>query len=413
MRRDAVAPYNPCVSIVSVDRKAWRALFAAQLGWMLDAMDFLLFTFAIVPIQKEFALSSATMGGLTSVALVASAAGGILFGRLADAIGRVRAMSISILVYSVATAGLASSQALWQLVAWRVLVGLGMGGEWSCGSVLVAETWPAEHRAKAMGIMQSGWAIGALIAAAASALVLGQFGWRVLFLIGALPAIAAFLIRRTVEEPPLWRERKREPSRWSEMFSRPFIRRTAIATSLASSVLIAYWGVVTWLPAFLATPVEKGGAGLTITKSAAWLILLQVGAFFGYISFGWFADRFGRRVAFTFFMIAATAVVPIFAFGARSALTLLIIGPLVGFFAHGYFSLFGAMLAELFPTRFRASAQGFCYNAGRLASAAAPLAIGAAAQRHGLGVGIAVDAVFFAVGAVLVWFLPETKGAEL
>ncbi len=401
------------MSIAAVPRSAWRALFAAQIGWMLDAMDFLLFTFAILPIQKEFALSSATMGSLTSVALIAGAVGGIGFGRLADAIGRVRAMTISILVYSLATAGLATSQALWQLVAWRVLVGLGMGGEWSCGSVLVAETWPAQHRAKAMGIMQSGWAIGALIAAALSALILGTYGWRVLFLIGALPAVAAFVIRRGVEEPPLWRQRKREPSRWSEMFSRTFIRRTVIATLLSSSVLIAYWGVMTWLPAFLASPVEKGGAGLTVTKSAAWLILLQIGAFFGYVSFGWFADRFGRRFAFTAFMIAATAVVPIFAFGARSALTLLIIGPLVGYFCHGYFSLFGAMLAELFPTRIRASAQGFCYNAGRLASAAAPLAIGAAAQKHGLGLAIAVDALFFAVGAVLVWLLPETKGAEL
>jgi MFS family permease len=398
---------------IGVDRSAWRALFAAQLGWMLDAMDFLLFTFAIVPIQKEFALSSATMGGLTSVALVASAAGGILFGRLADGIGRVRAMTISILLYSFATAGLATSTALWQLIGWRVLVGFGMGGEWSCGSVLVAETWPAKHRAKAMGIMQSGWAIGALIAAAASALMLGRFGWRALFLLGALPAVAAFFIRRNVPEPPLWRDRKREPSRWSEMFSPQFVRRTITATLLASSVLIAYWGVITWLPAFLATPVEKGGAGLTITKSAAWLILLQLGAFFGYISFGWLADRFGRRLAFTGFMIAATIVVPVFAFGARSPLTLLIIGPLVGYFAHGYFSVFGAMLAELFPTRFRASAQGFCYNAGRLASAAAPLAIGAAAQKHGLGSAIAVDALFFAVGAVLIWMLPETKGAEL
>src|SRR5438876_7976906 len=172
---------------IVVERNAWRALFAAQVGWMLDAMDFLLFTFAIVPIQKEFALSSATMGGLTSVALIAGAIGGIAFGRIADAIGRVRAMTISILVYSIATAGLATSQALWQLIAWRVVVGLGMGGEWSAGSVLVAETWPAEHRAKAMGIMQSGWAIGALFAAALSALMLDRFGWRVLFLVGALP----------------------------------------------------------------------------------------------------------------------------------------------------------------------------------------------------------------------------------
>src|SRR5436190_23175520 len=191
-------------SFASVDRKAWRALFAAQLGWMLDAMDFLLFNFAIIPIQKEFALSKTTVGALLGVGLVAGAIGGVAFGPLADRIGRVRALTLSILLYSGATAGLATSAALWQLVAWRVLVGLGMGGEWSSGSVLVAETWPAEHRGKAMGIMQSGWAVGALFAYALSALMLDRFGWRILFLIGALPALAAFFIRRGVEEPAVW-----------------------------------------------------------------------------------------------------------------------------------------------------------------------------------------------------------------
>ena len=401
------------MSIVAVDRRAWRALIAAQLGWMLDAFDFLLFNFAIIPIQKEFGLSKAAVGGLFAVGLIAGAVGGIGFGRLADRIGRVRAMTISILFYSLATAGLATSGAVWHLVGWRVLVGLGMGGEWSCGSVLVAETWPAEHRGKAMGLMQSAWAIGALFAAVLSALVIERLGWRVLFLVGALPAVAAFFIRRTVEEPPIWRDRPREPSSWFEIFSPPFIRRTVTATLVASSVLVAYWGVTSWLPAFLATPASEGGAGLTVTKSAAWLIVLQVGAFFGYISFGWIADRIGRRPAFTLFMIGAAAIVPLFAFYARTPATLLSIGPLVGFFAHGYFSIFGAMLAELFPTRIRASAQGFCYNAGRLASAAAPYAIGAAAQTHGLAAVIACAAIFFAVGGALIWLLPETKGAEL
>ena len=400
--------------IANVDRQAWRALFAAQLGWMLDATDFLLFNFALLSIAKEFSLSKQEVTLPVMSALIASAIGGIAFGRIADRIGRVRAMTISILVYSLATAGMATSQNLWQLVAWRVLVGLGMGGEWSCGSVLVAETWPPQHRAKAMGIMQSGWAIGALIAAGLSALVLETYGWRVLFLIGAAPALLAFVVRRTVEEPEVWLERKESaPARWSEMFSAQYRRRTLLATLVASSVLIAFWGVTTWLPAFLATPVAEGGAGLTMTKGAQWLIVLQIGAFFGYVTFGWIADRIGRRPAFTLFMIAATAVVPIFAFGARSVVTLLVIGPLVGYFAHGYFSMFGAMLAELFPTRIRASAQGFCYNTGRLASAAAPYAIGVAATKYGLGFAIACDAVFFGLGAILIWLLPETKGTEL
>jgi MFS family permease len=396
-----------------VDRNAKRALLAAQAGWMLDAMDFLLFTFALRPIQKEFGLADATMGLVGSVALVASAIGGSLFGRLADRIGRVRALTISILVYSIATAGLATSSGLWQLIAWRVLVGLGMGGEWSCGSVLVAETWPAEHRGKAIGIMQSGWAIGALLAAGLSALMLQRLGWRALFVVGILPAIAAFFIRRTVEEPAIWRER--EPQRrspWPIIFG-PFLPRTILASLLASSVLVAFWGVITWLPSFLATPVAKGGAGLTLTKSAAWIMVLQVGAFFGYVTFGWIADRIGRRPAFFIFMIAASAVVPLFAFYARTPATFLSIGFLVGYFAHGYFSLFGAMLAELYPTEVRGTAQGFCYNVGRLASAIAPIAIGASAAKHGLGTAIAADSLFFLVGAVLIWLLPETRGQEL
>jgi len=402
------------MALEGVDKKAWRALFAAQLGWMLDATDFLLFNFALLSIQGEFGLTRQQVTLPVMSALIASAIGGIVFGRLADRIGRVRAMTVSILLYSLATAGMATAQNLWQLVAWRVLVGLGMGGEWSCGSVLVAETWPAKHRAKAMGIMQSGWAIGALIAAALSALVLERYGWRVLFLIGAAPALLAFFIRRNVEEPQIWRERvETETSRWSEIFSPEFRQRTMLATIVATSVLLAFWGVTTWLPTFLASPVAEGGAGLTMTKGAQWLILLQLGAFFGYISFGWIADRIGRRPAFTLFMIGATAVVPIFAFGARSVITLLIVGPLVGYFAHGYFSMFGAMLAELFPTRIRASAQGFCYNTGRLASVIAPFAIGAASTKHGLGFAIACDAIFFALAGMLIWLLPETKGTEL
>ncbi len=401
--------------IPRVDARAWRSLFAAQIGWMLDSMDFLLFTFAVLPIQKEFGLAGSTMGALTSVALVAGAIGGIGFGRLADGIGRVRALTFSILLYSLATAGLATSAALWQLIAWRILVGFGMGGEWSAGSVLVAETWPAEHRAKAIGLMQAGWAIGALIAAALAALLLERFGWRILFLTGAAPALVAFVIRRSVSEPDVWvaGKMRRAESRWTDMFAGPYLRKTVIASLLAASVLVAFWGVITWLPSFLATPVSAGGAGLTLTKSARWMIVLQTGAFFGYVTFGWIADRIGRRPAFTLFMIAAAAVVPIFAFYARTPLSLLLIGPLVGYFGHGYFSLFGAMLAELYPTSMRASAQGFCYNVGRLASAAAPLAIGAAAASHGLARAIALDALFFLVGAVLIWMLPETRGAEL
>ncbi|MEO8216900.1 MAG: MFS transporter [Acidobacteriota bacterium] len=405
--RDPVAAVIP--------RSAWQALFAGQLGWMLDSFDFLLFTFALRAIQKEFGASSSTMGLLTSVALVCGAGGGIVFGRLADRYGRVRAMTWSMLVYSGATAALATSSAIWQLFLWRAVVGLGMGGEWSCGSVLVAESWPAEHRARGMGMMQAAWAVGALAAAGVSALVLEPFGWRTLFVIGVVPAIVAFFIRRTVPEPEIWRKQRsaaKASSSLRELFRAPLARRTFLASSLAAVVLIAYWGVFTWLPSYLATPVLKGGAGLTLTRSAGWIVVVQLGALAGYLAFGWIADTIGRRPAFTLFMIAAAVAVPIYANARRPAL-LLIVGLLVGFFGSGYFSMFGALLAELYPTRIRGTAQGFCYNIGRLASAGAPFAIGAAGDAYGLGMAIALMSVFFAIGAVLVWTLPETRGRAL
>lgn len=396
----------------SAPREAWKALFAAQLGWMLDATDFLLFTYALRAIQPEFGLSDAAMASLVSIALVAGAIGGVTFGTLADRMGRVRAMTMSMFLYSLATAGLATSGSFLALAFWRFLVGFGMGGEWSCGSVLVAETWPAEHRAKAMGIMQSGWAIGALIAAGMSALILEPYGWRVLFVLGAFPAVVALVIRRTVREPEIWQRVERKTSRLAELFRRPLRRSTLLASALASLVLIAYWGLFSWLPGFLATPVAKGGAGFTLTRSALWMILVQLGAFAGYLTFGWIADKMGRRPAFTFFMIAASIVVPLYAL-APSTTVLLIVGPLVGFFGSGYFSLFGALLAELYPTSVRGTGQGFCYNIGRLASAGGPYIIALLAREKGLGAGIAINCVFFLLAAAVIWFLPETQGREL
>jgi MFS family permease len=291
-----------------------------------------------------------------------------------------------------------------------------MGGEWACGAVLVAETWPAKHRAKAIGIMQSGWAIGALAAAGLSALVLERYGWRALFLAGLLPSFAAFFIRRHVREPEMWTTKERDSSRvsgFSALFTGVLAKRTLIASLLASSVLVGYWGLMTWLPSFLATPVAKGGAGLTITKSALWTVLIQLGAFAGYLSFGWIADRIGRRPAFTLFMAGALVTIPVYAMAASNVTVLLFVGPLVGYFAHGYFAVFGALLAELYPTSIRATGQGFCYNIGRLASAFSPYFIGKAAETGGLGVALGVDAIFFGLAAWLVWLLPETRLLDL
>jgi MFS family permease len=397
--------------------QAWRALGAAGLGWMLDAFDVMLFAMALTAVRGEFGLDQAGGGALVSLTLLASAVGGLLFGVLADRFGRARMLMVSVLVYSVFTALTATSGSVAELVLWRVLVGIGMGGEWSAGSVLVAETWPARHRGKAIGLMQAGWAVGYLLAALAAAVVLPSLGWRALFALGLLPALLAVWIRRRLEEPAVWRAHAGPRARLGHALrtlARPPYRARALrATGMATVLLFAYWGLFTWVPTYLAGPVAKGGAGLGVVKSLGWIACMQGGALLGYVSFGFLADRWGRKPTFAAFVLGAAAVVPLFGLSARSETTLLLLSPLVGFFGHGYFSMFGALLSELFPSDVRGSAQGLCYNVGRAASALAPWAIGALADRHGIGTALTVVSLFYLAGAVLVRGLPETRGTEL
>jgi len=394
---------------------ARRALVAAFAGWTLDAMDFVLYLLAIPALRREFGLDARQAGLLATVALLSSAVGGVVFGRLADRIGRARSLSLTVLVYSVASLGSATSQSVAHLVAWRTLLGLGLGGEWSAGSVLVAESVPAAHRGKAIGLMQSGWAIGYLAATLAAGLLLPRFGWRWLFAFGVLPALLVIWIRRRLTEPEHFVTLAAAPreSVLRAMLAPPILGRTVVATALSTAVMFGYWGLFTWIPSFLASPLEEGGAGLGLVRSTGWIVPMQIGAFFGYLSFGYAADHFGRRRSFAAYLLAAAVTVVAYGGLVRSPWALLALGPLLGFFGHGYFSLFGAQLAELFPTSVRATAQGLCYNAGRAFSAFAPALIGAVADLRGLAAALATTAAFFLVGALLIRLLPETRGAEL
>ena len=395
----------------------WLALWAAMLGYMLDALDVLLYVFAVQTLRDQFHWSASTAGLVSSATLITSAAGGIVAGIVADRLGRTRTLVYTILLYSIGSAGSATSMGLISLLAWRAVVGLGLGGAWSCGAVLVSESWPPQHRAKAIGLMQSGWAIGYMLAAATTALVLPRFGWRVLFLIGILPAFLTVWIQRKVKEPEIWMNRTK-PSSITELFHAPLAKRTFLATALATSVLFAYWGVATWLPGFLSAPKSQGGAGLNILRTSAWIFTMQFGAFLGYISFGWMADRFGRRPAFFAYVLAAAVLTPIYGLtprwaGDNSETWLLALGPLIGFCGTGFFALFGAMLAELYPTSIRGTGQGFVYNVGRALSALAPFAVGAIADRKGIGAALALNSAFFLLGSVLIFTLPETRNTEL
>jgi MFS family permease len=296
---------------------------------------------------------------------------------------------------------------------WRALIGIGLGAEWSAGAVLVAETWPAEHRAKAVGIMQSGWALGYVLAAGMTAVILPRWGWRALFMAGVLPALLALVIRRHVDEPAIWRHRATDTRvRLTEVFEGALRRRTVLASILATCVLFAYWGLFTWIPGFLSAPPANGGAGLTIVRTSGFVVPMQLGAFAGYVAFGWLADKLGRRPAFVVYVLAAAILVPVYG-ATRDPKTLLALGPAIGFFGTGFFSLFGAMLSELYPTRARGAGLGFVYNIGRGCSALAPWTVGFFADRYGIGSSLALNSAFFALGAILIFTLPETRQSEL
>ncbi len=395
-----------------------KALVSASLGWMLDSMDIMLYAMVLAHLMKDFGMSTATAGLMGSLTLLASAVGGVLFGMIADRFGRVKALMGSILIYSVFTGACGLSQTIWQLAIFRVLLGLGMGGEWASGAALVAETWPSEHRGKALGIMQSSWAIGYALAAAITALILPRLGWRGVFFVGILPALFTLWIRRHVEEPAIWKqsqqEKKRAASKASltEIFHRPFLKNTLVTSLMNAGTMFAWWGLFTWIPAYLGLPAEQGGMGLSVVKTSSWIIVMQTGMWLGYVSFGFICDKIGRKITYIIYLFAAAALVFLYS-SVRQNMALLLLGPFLAFFGTGYFSGFGTITAEIFPTRIRASAQGFTYNIGRGMSALAPFTIGALAKTHGLALAFYLTAAFFIFSACVAFALPETKGKTL
>ncbi len=390
-------------------------LVAATLGWALDAFDFTLFLFAIPQITASLGFETGFAGFIVTCTLISSAAGGIIFGVLADRYGRARMLGITILVFSMASLGSATAQNGWQLLGWRCLLGIGMGGEWATGATLVAETWPPEKRNKALAWMQSGWAIGFIFSALVSQWILPQWGWRVLFAAGALPALATLWIRARVGESDEWRQastlkaNREHDAPLKMLWDRRWRKTFLIATMMVAFVMCGVWGFFTWIPSFLSSPVEKGGAGLSFLKSVNWIIALQVGAFFGYVSFGWVADWMGRKRAYAFYVIMAAVLAPFFVHAAKAGTSLILLGPLIGLFGHGHFSALAPMLSELFPVQIRATAQSAIYNIGRGISSGAPWLIGELAERFGFTAPMLSASGFFLLAGAIVFVLPEPQ----
>jgi len=399
-------------------RKEWYALVAAFGGYALDAFDVMVYAFALTTILGEWGLTPVQAGFLVTVTLFTSAVGGIGAGIIADKLGRKKAILTTIVLFTAFTGLSALTQSLTQLAIARGILGFGMGGQWTAGVLLITETWSDKNRAKAVGIMQSGWSIGYILAAVAAMYILPAYGWRALFFIGVIPGILlAIWIAVAVEETDMWKANRghmeeKPKADYFQIFRKDLLRYTVVITMASTFLMFAYWGLFSWLPGYLSTPVAKGGAGLSIVKSSGFMIPTMIGAWIGYVSYGFLADRFGRRPTFFGYLLIGAILVHFYA-ATRDIQTLMILGPFVGMFGSGAFAGFGTFASECFPTRARGVGVGFTYNVGRMASAVAPMVIGYFSSIYGLGTALGITSISYFLAGVTIFLIPETKGRQM
>lgn len=413
----------------------WLVLFVAWLGWVFDSMDATIYAIVLQPALHD--LLPTTMGGtpvsdsdigwyggiIFSIFLVGWAIGGVLFGVLADYIGRTKTLILTILIYAVFTGLAALSDTWWHLALYRFLTALGVGGEWASGAVIVAEVWPEEKRAKAAGILQSAWAAGFFLAALFNLLLRG-YGWRVLFLVGILPAFVAILIFLWVKEPERWaKSRSKElmagtaqAVKLLELFRGELLRPTLVGSVLAFVAVFGLWGATNWTPTLIgALPDMRGLDARALEQYKSYAIMaLNAGALVGYLSFGVLADRFGRRPVFALMCAGSLVMVPVTFLTPHAYVHVLLLLPLLGFFNNGIFSGFPIYLPELYPTRIRATGAGFCFNAGRVLASGGPFLTGYLVTSLGsFGRAASAVALIYLVGLLILPFAPETKGQPL
>jgi MFS family permease len=399
----------------NLSRGERATFFACFGGWALDAFDYQFYTFVIPTLRKEWNISAGQAGTLATAALLSSALGGWMAGLLADRIGRVRTLQITILWFAVFTCLSGLARGYWDMFFARALIGLGFGGEWAAGAVLMGEVISSRHRGKAVGFVQSGWALGWGAAAILYTIVFSrlpeQTAWRVLFFAGIAPALLVLFIRRNVEEPAVFRaaQESGQRGRFLEIFSPQILRTTVLAALLATGAQGGYYAITTWLPTFLRTERK-----LSVLNTGGYLGVLIFGSFCGYLVGAVLADRLGRRRNFFVFALGCMTTVLVYTQVAVSDAQMLFLGFPLGFFASGIFSGMGAFLTELFPTRIRGSGQGFTYNFGRGFGALFPSVVGYLSAGMPLGRAIGLFAASaYAVLFVAAVLLPETRGKEL
>ncbi|OYN98254.1 MFS transporter [Enemella evansiae] len=392
-------------------RYAAKALMASSVGYAMDGFDLLILSFSLAAIAATFGLNTGQSGMLATVTLIGAVLGGFIGGIASDRIGRVKVLTISILVFAIFTAatGLAPNHGL--LVLFRFLSGIGLGAEYGVGMTLATEAWPAKWRARAASFVAVGWQVGVLLAAAVSAWALSNpaIGWRGLFLIGAIPAVLAFFTRRHVDEPEMYTQMKRSSNPLRELFNSPERTRYSIAIVVLTSVQnFGYYGLMVWLPSFLSKQ-----HGFSVTKSALWTAVTVIGMIIGILVFGFLADRVGRRPMFIIYQLGAAITVVAYS-QLSSPMALLIGGAIMGAFVNGMMGGYGALTAELFPTHARGTAQNVLFNVGRGVGGFAPWLIGLVAGAWSFGFAIGLLALIYVLDLIVTIFLvPERRGASL
>ncbi|MFF8194469.1 MFS transporter [Streptomyces bobili] len=393
-----------------------RAFAGAFGGYALDSYDYFTLPLSMVALAAYFGLDSGQTGLFTTVTLVASAVGGALAGVLADRIGRVKALMITVITYAVFTVACGFAPTYETLLLFRALQGLGFGGEWAVGAILVAEYASAKHRGRTLGAIQSSWAVGWGLAAIMYTVVFSFFGddvaWRVMFWTGALPALLVVWMRRRVQDAPTAvaaRERNAGNGSFAAIFRGPLLRTTIFAGLLSTGVQGGYYTLATWVPTYL-----KSERGLSVVNTGGYLTFLISGAFLGYLTGGHLTDRLGRRRNIWLFALLSAVCILAYANIPSGADTLLLIlGFPLGFCMSAIFSGFGSYLSELYPTAVRGTGQGFTYNTGRAVGAVFPTTVGFLADSWGVGGALVFGAIGYGIAALALLGLPETRGKEL
>ena len=391
-----------------------RTMFACALGYALDGLDFTIYTLVLGTVIAFWHVDRGPAGLTVTATLVCSALGGWLAGYVSDHAGRVRAIQITVLWFALFSLLSAFAQSFTQLALFRALLGFGFGGEWTAGAALMSETIRPRYRGRAVGCVQSGWAVGwgtaVLLQAIVYSLVPDQQAWRWMFALGFVPAIYVLIVRRFVEEPPLAAAARKEAmgSIW-EIFGSGLLKTTALAALLGTGAQGGYYAINTWLPVFL-----QSERHLTIVGSTSYLAFLISGAFTGYLTGAWLSDRIGRRKLFLLFSAGALVMSLVYTRAPVTNSVLWILGFPLGFVSAGYFAGMGSFFAELFPTRVRGSAMGFAYNFGRGIGATFPALVGYISATMPLSSAIAIfTTVAYSLMGIAAFLLPETRGRAL